>query len=227
MEIISATAQLLGVNCYAIASEAPSQGERECVLVDAGLDGSPDLDEQLRELRWRPVAILLTHGHPDHILGLPAFLQRWNVPVQINAGDHYRLVDPAGTLSGQLADVLGPAVAGWQAPEAQTFDGEAHLDIAGLEILATSAPGHTEGSTLYEIADPAAVEGPARAMFSGDVLFAGSIGRTDLPGADPAAMQQTLRALTQRGAAGPDMPVLPGHGPATTLSHELRSNPFF
>ncbi|MYM20122.1 MBL fold metallo-hydrolase [Brevibacterium sp. 5221] len=227
MEIISATAELLGVNCYAVASEANAgDGPRPCILIDAGLDAGPDLEAALADLRWRPVAVLLTHGHPDHILGLPSYAGRWRVPVYIGAADHYRLVDPAATLSEQLAPLLGEFVRGWEAPEAQTVADAARLELAGLEISATTAPGHTEGSTLYDVHDPAAAEGPADVVFTGDVLFAGSIGRTDLPGSDPSAMQATLAAIRARQQPG-GLPVLPGHGPASTLGHELQANPFF
>lgn len=222
MDITGVRASLLDVNCYAIAAGSGAPGS-PCVLVDAGHDCAPDLAELLAERDWHPAAILLTHGHADHTLGLPRLLERFPVPARIGALDAHRLEDPAAGVSAAFGQALAPLLAGWTAPPVETVaDGEV-LRFAGLTITATLAPGHTEGSLLYDIVDDSgAGDGPAHVLASGDVLFAGSVGRTDLPGGDPQAMEESLRALRDR----PDTPVLPGHGPATLLSHELATNPF-
>lgn len=238
MEITAVRAELLDVNCYAVAAE----GAGECVLVDAGFDCAPDLERVLGERGWTPVAVLLTHGHPDHILGLPNLLATFDVEVYIGASDLYRLQDPAATVSPQLAAMVAPLVGEWTAPAAhpvgprypedpirpanpagESAEAAALLTLAGLTVTPIPAPGHTEGSTLWRITDAHGEGDGAEALFTGDVLFAGSIGRTDLAGASPQAMQHTLAHI----ATLPDTPVLPGHGPATRLAHELRSNPFF
>ncbi|MGO1397547.1 MAG: MBL fold metallo-hydrolase [Brevibacterium yomogidense] len=223
MEITGVRAQLLDVNCYAVAAGDGAEGSA-CLLIDAGYDCADDLADVLSDRGWRPAAILLTHGHADHVLGLPHLLERFAVPVHLGRPDLYRLDDPAGGVSAQFAQALAPLAQDWVRPEVRAVDDGDVLEAAGLTITATLAPGHTEGSMLYAIDDPSpAGDGPASVLMSGDVLFAGSIGRTDLPGGDPAAMQSSLEALRDR----PDTPVLPGHGPGTRLSHELTTNPFF
>ncbi|WP_349827997.1 MBL fold metallo-hydrolase [Brevibacterium litoralis] len=228
MQITAARAAFLDVNCYAVAPEVPAdhQGPRPCVLVDAGHDAAPALERTLADLGWEPRAILLTHGHLDHVLGLPGFLARWDVPVYIGADDAYRLADPVALTSPQLAAQLGDLATGWTEPAHEPTADHAELEIAGLRIGARTAPGHTEGSTLWRVTDAGEQLGSTpelpEVLFTGDVLFAGAIGRTDLAGGDPAAMDRTLAWITEL----PDSPVLPGHGPASLLSHEVAHNPY-
>lgn len=223
MEITAVRAAFLDVNCYAVAAESTGPSPRECVLVDAGSECAPDLARVLADLRWEPVAILLTHGHLDHVLGLPALRSTWDVPVHIGAADAYRLTDPAAHTSAELAAHVADRTAGWTTPAHVPVASGTDLEFAGLRISATEAPGHTEGSTLWRVTDPQAAGTVDEVLFTGDVLFAGSVGRTDLPGGDPEAMQRTIGMLRTL----PDTPVLPGHGPLTQLSREIETNPFF
>ena len=211
-----------------------------CVVVDPGAGAGAQVRALVAARGLTPRAVLVTHGHADHTWDAPALSRDLDVPVLLHAGDAYRLEDPFGTLgvldprhdpSGPLAQALrgaGVDVASWRVPErvepfgtagaGRTADVE--LDLGGVRVLARHAPGHTEGSTMYLVdgGDPDPV------VLSGDVLFAGGIGRTDLPGGDPAAMAATLRDVV--ATLPPGSRVLPGHGPATDVATELSTNPY-
>lgn len=214
MFVVSSVAEFLGVNCYAVARD----GASECVLFDAGLNGAPELHELLKEEGLTPVALVLTHGHPDHVLGLPHFYEEFGVlPTYLHSDDVYRVERPADTMNPQFKAMLAPLVAQWEVPQVQRYEDGDVLQLAGLDIRIVHTPGHTEGSCVFEV-----TEGSESLLFTGDVLFAGSIGRVDLPGGDPEAMQRSLEIV--KGLA--NQPVYPGHGPATRLDHEKRVNPF-
>ena len=214
MFVLSSVAEFLGVNCYAVARE----GASECVLFDAGLNGAPELHELLKEEGLTPVALVLTHGHPDHILGLPHFYEEFGVlPTYLHSDDVYRVERPADTMNPQFKAMLAPLVAQWEVPQVQRYEDGDVLQLAGLDTRIVHTPGHTEGSCVFEV-----TEGSESLLFTGDVLFAGSIGRVDLPGGDPEAMQRSMEIV--KGLA--NQPVYPGHGPATRLDHEKRVNPF-
>lgn len=218
-------------NCYLLAP----QGASQCLVVDPGIGIAQSLPGALEQLGWSVGAILLTHGHIDHVESVSAVQEAagaaGHIPeVWIHAADEYRLANPWGDIgpalsalvSGQLGE-LPP----WRAPgQVRTFiDGE-QITLAGLTLSVHHAPGHTEGSCLLRMAGtPAGWTGEETGtVLSGDVLFAGSVGRTDLPGGDPAAMQCSLREVV---LAQPDeLLVLPGHGPATTIGRERNTNPF-
>jgi hydroxyacylglutathione hydrolase len=214
MDVFSTRAEFLDVNCYAVRAA----GGSDCILIDSGYDCAPGLDRLLVKEGLEPRAIFLTHGHPDHILGLRNVLARWDVPVHLGDADRYRLDDPASTLNPQFAAMLAPLVQDWHAPEVIDVADADSFEFAGLTITALAAPGHTEGSMLLRVTD-----GDEEIIFTGDVVFAGAIGRVDLPGGDAQAMRESLKAF----ATLPDVPIYPGHGPSSTVGRELASNPFF
>lgn len=203
------------------------------VLVDPGAGVAAAVRDSLQRHDLRIEAVLLSHGHPDHLwdcaeLAGPA-------PVYIGVDDADRLADPIAHLGPALSSMFA-AVTSWQAPEnvVPVVDGH-ELDAAELHLTAMSAPGHTAGSTLWRVDGSTQLAGPAfeqigltghdgPLVLSGDVLFAGSIGRCDLPGGDERRMAASLERIA--AAVPPAALVVPGHGPATTMARELATNPF-
>lgn len=226
MFVRSIVADAFGTNCYVVA---PAAGE-ECIVVDPGIGVEGRVLEVLREHRLRPAAVLLTHGHLDHVYAVTPVCAG-TVAAHIHTEDRYRLVDPLSSLGPGLLPALEQQFgrrATWTEPEdvVEITDRQV-LELAGLTVEVAHAPGHTEGSVLFStrgLPDGIPSDDLDRTMLSGDVLFAGSIGRTDLPGGDHAAMQRSLRDVV---LPQPDSTlVLPGHGPATTIGRERVTNPF-
>jgi glyoxylase-like metal-dependent hydrolase (beta-lactamase superfamily II) len=210
-------ADAFGTNCYVVAT-APGE---ECVVVDPGIGVTERLDDLLAEHKLAPVAVLLTHGHLDHTFSVTPVCKARGVPAYLHPGDNEMLADPAKGLSMDLRELFGGRFE-WAEPDdvRALADGEP-ISIAGLEITVDHAPGHTRGSVLFRLPGEAA---DAPVCLSGDVLFAGSIGRTDLPGGDGDQMWDSLRDRILPLAD--ETVVLPGHGPATTIGEERASNPF-
>ena len=217
MLVVGFPATMFATNCFVLAT-GPGQ---ECVVVDPGIGIEPQLDDVLREHRLQPVAVLLTHGHLDHTFSVTPVCGARGVPAYIHADDRYRLHDPVSTLGPQLREMFGGRLE-WTEPDdvCELTDG-ATVEVAGLSFLVDHAPGHTEGSVMFRL--PEAADDPPLCV-SGDVLFAGSIGRTDLPGGDHQAMLRSLR--TKVLPLADETVVLPGHGPTTTIGRERATNPF-
>jgi glyoxylase-like metal-dependent hydrolase (beta-lactamase superfamily II) len=217
MLVVGFPAQAFGTNCYIMA---PGPGE-QCVVVDPGIGVTGQLDDLLAEHRLHPVAVLLTHGHLDHTFSVTPVCGARGITAYIHPGDRALLADPVKGLSTDLKALFGGRLV-WTEPDdvAELPDGAA-IDIAGLSITVDHAPGHTRGSVLFRMPGEA---GDPPLCLSGDVLFAGSIGRTDLPGGDPAAMMASLREKVLPLAD--ETVVLPGHGPQTTIGRERVTNPF-
>lgn len=207
-----------GTNCY-VAATGPGA---ECVVVDPGQDAAPGVREVVREHRLKPVAVLLTHGHLDHMWSVAPVCGAYDATAWIHPEDRHLLTDPLAGMSPELAQMLGGRHT-WAEPDdvRELGDGQ-RLELAGLEVTVDHTPGHTRGSVAFR--SPYDQEGVSQVMFGGDLLFAGSVGRTDLPGGDQAAM---LRTLAEKVLTLPDdVVVLPGHGEQTTIGRERASNPF-
>ena len=222
-------ADAFATNCYVLAT-APGE---QCVVIDPGIGVLQQLDEVLAQLRLHPAAVLLTHGHLDHTFSVAPVCDARGITAYVHPGDLEMLADPAKGLSTDLADLFGGRLT-YSEPEnvAELTDGQ-ELSIAGLSITISHAPGHTGGSVMFHapgedaphvILGASGQHEASRLCFSGDVLFAGSIGRTDLPGGDMTAMWSSLRdkvlPLTDETV------VLPGHGPSTTIGRERAANPY-
>ena len=214
-------AQAFDTNCYVVA---PGQGE-QCVVVDPGIGVEQQLDALLREHDLQPVAVLLTHGHLDHTFSVAPVCGARGIPAWISSGDRDQLADPVKYLSAGSANLFGGRLEWSEPDDVRLLDPEVPLEIAGLRINVDLAPGHTTGSVVFRLPG-AEVDGEpgAPVLLSGDVLFAGSIGRTDLPTGSWEQMQASLRDVVL--TMSDDTVVLPGHGPATTIGRERVSNPF-
>lgn len=208
---------MFGTNCYVVAT-GPGQ---EALVVDPGIDVVGQLDELLREHRLQPVAVLLTHGHLDHTFSVTPVCGARGIPAYVHGADRYRLADPMSTLGPQMSEMFAGRLTWTEPADVRELTDASVLSLAGLELTVDHAPGHTEGSILFRT--PAAGDRPPICL-SGDVLFAGSIGRTDLAGGDHAAMQESLR--TKVLPLADETVVLPGHGPQTTIGVERATNPY-
>jgi len=210
-----------GTNCYVIA---PAPGER-CVVIDPGQDAVAGVEETLRTHRLRPAAVILTHGHLDHMWSVTPVCGAHDVPAYIHPADRSMLADPLAGVSAQFAALAGGVTFTEPDEVRELADGEplGLAAVLGFDLVVDHAPGHTKGSVTFTLPrlDDA---GDPDVMFSGDLLFAGSVGRTDLPGGDPAEMNASLaRVVLPRPD---DTIVLPGHAGRTTIGRERASNPF-
>jgi glyoxylase-like metal-dependent hydrolase (beta-lactamase superfamily II) len=209
-------ADAFGTNCYVVATGAGEQ----CVIIDPGIGVIERLDDVLAEHRLTPAAVLLTHGHLDHTFSVAPVCGARGITAYLHPDDLEMLADPSKGLSMSLDELFGGRL-DYSEPERvdELRDGQV-LQIAGLEMTVNHAPGHTGGSVMFQSPGPDAEP----LCFSGDVLFAGSIGRTDLPGGDMDTMWASLK---DKVLTLPDETiVLPGHGPSTTIAHERATNPY-
>jgi hydroxyacylglutathione hydrolase len=211
-------ARLWGTNCHVLA---PGAGG-DCVVVDPGYEVAADVRTWMREHRLRPVAVLLTHGHVDHTWSVVPLCAESGIAAWIHPADRGQLTDPASGLAPEVGAALAEMRTDFAEPERveELVDG-ARLDLAGLTFTVAHTPGHTPGSVLFEVL---AEEDRPALVVTGDTLFATSIGRTDLPGGDPAAMQRSL--IDKVLPLPDDAIVLPGHGPETTIGTERATNPW-
>ncbi|MGN6161255.1 MAG: MBL fold metallo-hydrolase [Marmoricola sp.] len=208
-----------GTNCY-VAATAPGT---ECVVIDPGKDAADGVAAVVAEHRLKPVAVLVTHGHIDHLWSVAPVAGTYDATAWIHPADRHLLANPMAGMSRETAGMLLGGKYEFAEPDAveEMADGQV-LELAGLSISVDHAPGHTPGSVAFRT--PYGQQDIAEVMFSGDLLFAGSIGRTDLPGGDHAAMLTSLR--TKVLTLADNIAVLPGHGEQTDIGRERRTNPF-
>lgn len=204
-------------NCY-LAAPGPGQ---ECLIIDPGEGAEAGIEEVVARYRLRPVAALATHGHIDHIWSIAPVCGARGIPAYIHPEDRPLLTDPGRGLSlGANQQLLGGLTFAEPDDVRELTDGMT-IDLAGLRLRVDHAPGHTRGSVTFLA--PAQGSDPGT-LFSGDLLFAGSIGRTDLPGGDYPTI---LDSLSRVCLTLPDETiVLSGHGPGTTIGSERAGNPF-
>ncbi|OZM72435.1 hypothetical protein CFN78_15775 [Amycolatopsis antarctica] len=216
MLVIGFAAGAFQANCYLLAA---AEGA-ECVVVDPGQDAGEGVARAVREHGLDPVAVLATHGHLDHVHSAAALADEHGAPLWIHSADRGLLTDPLSGLGPELAALIGPV----QPVLPATVEPlDAHiggtLELAGLRFEVVHTPGHTPGSVVFRLATE---EGGLLAL-TGDTLFAGAVGRTDLPGGDAALLERSLATLA---ALPEETVILPGHGPAGTIGRERAANPF-
>jgi glyoxylase-like metal-dependent hydrolase (beta-lactamase superfamily II) len=206
-------------NCWILALGTG----QECIIVDPGM-AKPNLvkeiEEKISDLNLKPVAVLITHGHLDHTFSVLPLTKQVPMRTFITGADRFLLTDPMGALdrggvSEQFLKAFG--MEKFKEPdEVVELEDFLTFEVAGMQITSIFAPGHTKGSVIFTVDD--------QQLISGDVLFAGSIGRTDLPTGSANEMRKTLR---DRILTLPDgLNVLPGHGGQTTIGTERVRNPY-
>jgi glyoxylase-like metal-dependent hydrolase (beta-lactamase superfamily II) len=186
----------------------------ECVIVDPGCQTARErarVDEYIAQESLRPVAILLTHGHFDHVLSLGCFAAEYDIPVVMNAADA-ELLSKLQQYTNTFAMEFNPTD---KAEYRYVIDGD-EISYAGFTFKVIGTPGHTRGGVCY-------LEEKEKILFSGDTLFEGSIGRTDLEDSDEDDMFASLEKLKR---LDPEISVYPGHGYPTTIGTELKFNPY-
>ncbi|KRA32666.1 MULTISPECIES: MBL fold metallo-hydrolase [unclassified Nocardioides] len=208
-----------GTNCY-VAATGPGA---ECIVIDPGKDAASGVADVVREHNLKPVAVLLTHGHIDHMWSVTPVAGAYDATAWIHPDDRHLLADPMSGMSAETAGMLLGGKYEFVEPDrvAELADGAA-LELAGLQVVVDHTPGHTAGSVTFRT--PYGEQDISELMFSGDLLFQGSIGRTDLPGGDHAAMLRSLASKVLPLAD--DIVVLPGHGEQTSIGRERATNPF-
>jgi hydroxyacylglutathione hydrolase len=209
-----------GTNCYVVAT-APGS---ECVVVDPGMEATEGVARVVEEHRLKPVSVLVTHGHVDHMFCVAPVAGGYDATAWIHPSDRHLLTDPLAGMSPETARMMLGGDYTWDEPDDVRELGDLQeLELAGIRFVVDHTPGHTEGSVTFRSPYPD-VDEVSEVMFSGDLLFAGSIGRTDLPGGDHPTM---LRSLADKVLPlADDIVVLPGHGEQTTIGRERATNPF-
>jgi hydroxyacylglutathione hydrolase len=197
-------------NCYLVAP-----GPRaEAVVVDPGQDALGGVAELCRRHHLRPVAVVLTHGHLDHLWTVAPLAGAHGIPAFVHPRDRHLLTDPLAGFDPASRAMFGPLELAEPDDVRELADGQV-LDLAGIRLVVDHTPGHTPGHVTFRTGE---------AVLTGDLVFAGSVGRTDLPG---GSTEQLLASIATRFLPLPDeLAVLPGHGPTTTVGRERATNPF-
>ncbi|MDR0481760.1 MAG: MBL fold metallo-hydrolase [Cellulomonadaceae bacterium] len=234
MQVYRVIAPVFATNCC-IVMEGNGEPGSDAVIVDPGAGVADTVISVVGQRQWNVQAVLATHGHVDHTWDAARLCEEFSVPFRVHAEDAYRIADPFGTLGADTDDAgslvaqaveqglkaLGSAREDYRAPEPLvTFtesgdDGEGNLIAGTLRIPVIHAPGHTEGASIFQAGG---------LVLTGDVLFAGAAGRTDLPGGDSLMMVRSLKKL--KGMLDPSLGVVPGHGTTTTVQREIDTNPY-
>ena len=205
MDIETRVTGFIEENCYFVSDPATGQ----TVVVDPGDDAS-QLAARLKEMNALVVAYLLTHGHVDHVTAVADLSAAFPAPIHVHPLDAAWCFSKRNVLPGFYGAPATP-----KCPIVPIAEGTV-LELAGARWTVLETPGHTPGGVCFKLEDP-------QALFSGDTLFRGAAGRTDLPGGDSRALTRSLRKLA---ALPENLAVYPGHGDPTTIGYEKRHNYF-
>lgn len=198
MQISSLVVGPIETNCYLLADET---ADNAAAVIDPG-DEAERIVEHIRHNNLRPVCILLTHGHPDHVSGIAGVLEAFpGLPIYVHKNDRELAVR-----KGRLDECGASALL-------RLYEDGDTVEVGSLRLQVLLTPGHTPGSVCLKLED--------QVLFTGDTLFEGSCGRTDFPG---GSMDQMMDSLFRLGKLGGAFAVYPGHGPSTTMEREFRSN---
>lgn len=210
---------MLQTNCYVLAAQ-PGGG---AIVIDPGQRAMAPLRRILDENQLTPAAVLLTHGHIDHIWSAQRVCDTFGIPAHVHPADRSMLTDPIRGFGPRLGQVIAGALFS-EPKRVVEFDGAGdELDIAGVTVTVEHTPGHTPGSVVFRVTADRD-DGRADVVFSGDTLFRQSVGRTDLAGGSGRDLLGSI--VTKLLVLDDDTVVLPGHGEQTTIGIERRTNPF-
>jgi glyoxylase-like metal-dependent hydrolase (beta-lactamase superfamily II) len=194
----------LGTNCYIIYNDS-----KEAIIIDAGANADI-IKEEVENLGVKPVAMLLTHGHFDHIMAVNELADYYDIPVYAGASELRLLTD--GELNGSKYYVRRS----YTVEKYELLKDLSHIVLGGIDIEVIFTPGHTEGSVCYYVSD-------AGVLFTGDTLFRESVGRTDMPTGDDRLIIESLNKLVK---LSDDIIVYPGHGDDSKIGYERVNNPY-
>lgn len=204
-------------NCYLVRV---NEASTDTLIIDPGVTSEGQVVDALEASGLTPVALLATHGHYDHIGDAHLLSKRFGIPLYLAPADQHLVTRPAEGLGPHGYAMVEQITGSFVVPgvdDVRPYPDE--LSLAGMTVVPFEAPGHTPGSTLLSVSD-----GEVTVVFTGDVLFNGTIGRTDLPGGSMDQMRDTLARIVDSFPA--ESPLLPGHGQPTNLGREIASNPF-
>ena len=216
-------AGMLACNCYVLAQRAGT----DAIIVDPGQRAMGPLQRILDENHLTPAAVLLTHGHVDHIWSAQKVADMYGCPAYIHPDDRFMLTDPIKDFGRGLAGALARSAFGALFSEPKQvieLDKDADkVELGGVTVTVDHTPGHTRGSVVFRV-DSGIGTGPGSVVFTGDTLFRQSVGRADLPGGSGRDLLGSI--VTKLLVLDDDTVVLPGHGEKTTIGYERRNNPF-
>jgi hydroxyacylglutathione hydrolase len=219
-------AGVLQCNCYVLAQR---QGA-DAIIVDPGQSAMGPLRRVLDQNRLTPAAVLLTHGHIDHIWSAQKVADTYGCPAYIHPADRFMLSDPIKGFGPRIGQILLAALFSEPRQVVELDRDGDKIDLGGITVTVDHTPGHTRGSVVFRVADgPSEIlgertDGPSEVVFTGDTLFHQSVGRTDLPGGSGRDLLGSI--VTKLLVLDEDTVVLPGHGPRTTIGLQRRTNPF-